>query len=111
LKLEIESKRENALQERSEIMFTVEHAGEPTPKRDEMRSALAVKTNVPKERVIIDHTETEFGVGISKGYAKVYTSMEALKKAEKNYMLVRHGLGQKKVKVKVVATRAAPKAK
>ena len=59
MKLEIESKRENALQERSEIMFTVEHAGEPTPKRDEMRSALAVKTNVPKERVIIDHEKSE----------------------------------------------------
>jgi small subunit ribosomal protein S24e len=111
LKLEIEKKRENALQERSEIWFTVEHAGEPTPKRDEMRSALAVKTNVPKERVIIDHTETEYGLGLSKGYAKVYTSIDAAKKAEKNYMLVRHGLAQKKVKVKVAPVRAAPKAK
>jgi small subunit ribosomal protein S24e len=111
LKLEIDSKKENALQERSEIQFTVEHAGEPTPKRDEMRAKLAEKVGVPKERVIIDHTETEYGMGLSKGYAKVYASIDAAKKAEKNYMLVRHGLAQKKVKVKVAPTKAAPKPK
>jgi small subunit ribosomal protein S24e len=111
LKLEIESRRENALQDRTEIWFTIEHSGEPTPKRDEMRAKLAEKTSVPKERVIVDHTETEYGTGFSRGYAKVYNSIEAAKKAEKNYMLVRHGLAQKKAKVKVAPVKAAPKPK
>ncbi len=112
MKVQIESKKENALLDRAEVRFTAEHAGEPTPNRDAIRTAIAGAVGAPKERVIIDNVETEYGKGLSRGYAKVYESDEALKKTERRHLLVRHGLAEKKAKAKAAAKpRAAPKAK
>jgi small subunit ribosomal protein S24e len=109
LKFEIESKKQNVLQQRWEVMFNVEHIGAPTPKRDELRQKVAEAMNTKKELVIIDNTVTETGTGLSSGYAKVYESIEAIKKAEKHYMLVRHGFAEKKVKVKTAKKAAVSK--
>ncbi len=112
MKVQIESKKENALLQRTEISFSAEHAAEPTPTRDAVRTAIAGAVGAPKERVIVDNMETEYGKGVSMGYAKVYESDEALKKTEGRHMLVRHGLAEKKAKTKAAAKpRAAPKAK
>ena len=112
MKVQIESKKENVLLQRTEINFWAEHAAEPTPTRDAVRTAIAGAVGTPKERVVIDNMKTEYGKGLSKGYAKVYESDEALKKTEGRHMLVRHGLAEKKAKVKAAAKpRAAPKAK
>ena len=40
--------------------------------------------------------ETEFGMGVSTGYAKVYSSEESAKKYEKNYLQARNGLAESK---------------
>ncbi|MCK7579518.1 MAG: hypothetical protein MZV65_29955 [Chromatiales bacterium] len=40
--------------------------------------------------------ETEFGMGVSTGYAKVYGSAESAKKFEKNYLQARNGLAEPK---------------
>lgn len=109
MNFEIESKRQNLLQQRWEVMFKVEHNAAPTPKRDELRQKVAEAMNAKKECVIIDHNNSVTGIGISHGYAKVYETVDAAKKAEKNYMLVRHGLAEKKKKV--VAPKAAKAAK
>jgi small subunit ribosomal protein S24e len=112
LKVQIESKKENMLLERTEINFSAEHGAESTPTRDAVRTAIASAVGAPKERVIIDNMETEYGKGLSLGYAKVYQSDEALKKTESRHMLVRHGMAEKKTKTKAAAKpRAAPKAK
>lgn len=112
MKVQIESKRDNPLLERTEVQFSAEHAGEPTPTRDAVRTAIASVLGAPKERVIIDNMETEYGKGVSVGYAKAYASNEALQKTERRYILVRHGLAEKKTKAKAaVKPRAAPKAK
>lgn len=100
MKFEIESKKQNVLHKRWEVLFNVDHVGAPTPKRDELRQKVAEAMNTKKECVIIDNTATETGTGLSSGYAKVYESLDILKKAEKHYMLVRHGLAEKKVKTK-----------
>jgi len=112
LKVQIESKKENALLQRTEISFSAEHGAEPTPTRDAVRTAIAGAVGAPKEMVVVDSMETEYGKGVSVGYAKVYESDEALKKTESRHMLVRHGLAEKKAKSKATAKpRAAPKAK
>ncbi|QLH74118.1 MAG: 30S ribosomal protein S24e [Methanomassiliicoccales archaeon] len=98
MKFEIESKKQNLLQKRWEVRFKVEHVGAATPKRDELRQKVAEAMNSKKELVIIDNTSTETGSGISHGYAKVYETIEGVKRSEKNYMLVRHGLAEKKAK-------------
>jgi len=106
---EIESKKQNLLQKRWEVMFMVEHKGTPTPKRDELRQKVAEALNAKKECVIIDHTNTDTGIGISKGYAKVYESVDAVKKNEKHHLLVRHGLAEKKVKAKKAPAKKSGK--
>lgn len=112
MKVEIVSKKENPLLERTEVSFTAEHAGKSTPTRDEVRSAIASDLSVQKERVIIDNMETEYGKGKSNGYAKVYVTPEAAMKGEKRHLLVRNKLAEKKVKAKAAPkARAAPKAK
>jgi len=112
LKVEIVSKKENPLLERTEVSFSAEHAGKSTPTRDEVRSAIASALSVPKERVVIDNMDTEYGKGLSIGYAKVYSTQEAVMKLEKRHLLVRNKLAEKKVKAKAAPkARAAPKAK
>ncbi|MDH7508672.1 MAG: 30S ribosomal protein S24e [Methanomassiliicoccales archaeon] len=108
MKVEIESKKENVLQERIEVYFRVDHQGEPTPSRDAIKSKLAELLNVQKERVVIASARTEFGKTETRGYAKVYGSVDAAKKHESKHLLVRNKLIQKEEKKK--AQTAAPAA-
>lgn len=112
MKVEIDSKKENVLHKRTEVMFTAEHGGEPTPKRSDLRAGIADKLGVNKDRVVIDHTNSEFGMGKSHGYAKVYETPELAKSSEKNYILARQGMAEKRPKkVKQIKAKAAPKIK
>jgi small subunit ribosomal protein S24e len=112
MKVEIDSKKENVLHKRIEVMFTAEHNGEATPKRNDLRASIADKLGVQKDRIVIDHTNSEFGMGKSHGYAKVYETAELAKKSEKNYILARQGMAEKKPKkVKQIKAKAAPKIK
>ncbi|MCG7840556.1 MAG: hypothetical protein MIO87_01460 [Methanomassiliicoccales archaeon] len=96
MKIEIESKRPNVLMDRTEVSFKADHRGEGSPKRADVKVKLAEALAVSKEKVIIDHMEAEFGMGVSMGYAKVYGSVESAKKFEKNYLQVRNGLSEPK---------------
>ena len=100
MKIEIESKNPNALLDRTEVSFRADHRGEGSPKRAEVRAKLAEALAVNKDKVVIDHMETEFGMGVSAGYAKVYGSAESAKKYEKNHLLARNGLAEPKKPVK-----------
>ena len=112
MKFQIENKRENKLLERTELDFSVEHSGESTPTRDSIRSSIASAMSVPKERIIIDRMETEYGIGLTKGYAKVYDSQEVLAKSERHHLLVRNSLAERKAKAATTKkARPAPKAK
>jgi small subunit ribosomal protein S24e len=112
LKLEIVSKSENKLLDRFEVKFTTEHSGEASPNRDAVRAALAGAMGVQKDRVVVSMMGSEYGTGASAGYAKVYSSADSAKKHEKNHVLVRNGLAEKKPKrVKPVAAPKKKKAK
>jgi len=96
VKIEIENKKPNALMDRTEVSFKADHRGEGSPKRADVKAKLAEALAVGKEKVIIDHMETEFGMGVSTGYAKVYGSTESAMKYEKNYLQARNGLAEPK---------------
>ena len=49
--------RPNVLLNRTEVHFQVSHNGESTPKREELREALAELMNVKKDQVIIDNIQ------------------------------------------------------
>jgi len=93
--VEIENKVENPLLERTEIYFSVDHEGGPTPRREEVKAQLASILKVEKDTVIIDSIKTEFGKQVSRGYAKVYKSVETAKRIENDYQLVRNALKEK----------------
>ena len=95
MEIEIDSKRNNPLLNRTEVHFTVNHKGEGTPNREIIRSELAEKLNVKKENVIVNSIDSGFGIQTSTGYAKVYKSTETAKNWERKHILIRNKLIQK----------------
>ncbi len=92
MKIEISEKKKNPLQERTEVRFSVDHSGAPTPTRKEVVSALVKEMGVKSDQVVLHNMESLFGRGISKGYAKVYDSKESALKFEREYLLARSGI-------------------
>jgi len=100
MEIEVDSKRSNPLLNRTEVYFTIHHKGEGTPNREIIRSELAEKLNVKKDNIVVDNIHSSFGVQESTGYAKVYTSAEKLKDWEREHILVRNKIIEKKEKEK-----------
>ena len=100
MEIEIDSKKNNPLLNRTEIFFTVKHNGEKTPSREIIRAELAEKINAKKEDVILNFVHTTFGLQQTYGYAKVYSSSDKLKGLESEHILVRNKLLQAKKKEK-----------
>lgn len=109
MEIEIVEKKENELLERLEVTFKASHADEGTPQREVVRDKLSAMLKAPKESVIVDSMSSEFGRMETIGYAKVYKSKEAALKYEREHILVRNKLKEKKVVAK--KTGAAPPAK
>ena len=98
MEIEIDSKKNNPLINRTEVRFTIRHKGESTPNREIVRSELAEKLNVKKEDVVVDNIHTSFGVQQIKGYAKIYNTVENAKGWERRHILERNKLIEKKAK-------------
>ena len=111
MEVEIVSKKENVLLDRTEIKFKVAHPKEGTPKREDVRDKISASVKAPKERVIIDAMDSEFGTTMTVGYAKVYKTKEAAIKFEREEILVRNKLKEKKVKADKKPAAAPPHGK
>jgi small subunit ribosomal protein S24e len=90
MEVEIQSKTNNPLLNRTEVHFIIHHEAEMTPKRDLIRGELAEKLKVKAGNVIVDYLKSGFGSTNTIGYAKVYTSQEKAKAGEKDYLLRRN---------------------
>jgi len=93
MKIEITDQKENPLQKRKEVYFTIDHVGETTPGRNAVAEDIAKKTKSKRDCVVIDNIESVYGIGKSKGYAKVYDSKESAMSYENKYLLKRNGIG------------------
>jgi ribosomal protein S24E len=111
MEIEIDSKKNNALLNRTEVYFTIKHPGEKTPNREIIRADLAEKLNVKKEDVIVNEIHTTFGKQIVTGYAKVYPSLDKSKGIEREHILVRNKLMEAKKKEKKGEAKPAEGAK
>lgn len=111
MEIEIESKRNNPLLNRTEIFFIVKYEGEGTPTRELIRSELADKLNVKKENIIVNTIDSSFGKQEISGYAKVYSSLAKAKDTERDHFLLRNQLieAEKKSEKKVEKPPEAPK--
>jgi small subunit ribosomal protein S24e len=92
MELEIVSKKENPLLDRTELEVLAHHAGKPTPTRDEMRQQVAAAMKAKKDVVLVDHMESSFGRGLTRGYVKVYKNKEAAKAIERGPIKRRNAL-------------------
>ena len=92
MELEIQEKRENRLLDRTEVRFIVHHANQPTPRRENVREELSKALKVQKDRVVVDHMNSSFGVHDTVGYAKIYSKKEIALEVEREYLLKRNKL-------------------
>ena len=92
MEIDIQSKTNNPLLKRTEVHFCLKHDSEGTPKRELVRSELADKLKVKKENIMINYMKSNFGKTETLGYARVYTSVEAAKSGEKDYILKRNNV-------------------
>ncbi len=88
--LKIIEEKENKLIERREIKFIVEHLGNPTPSRLDIRGKLSAILDVDPETLYVIKTETEYGIGRTKGLAHIYATKERAMAIESKYIIERH---------------------
>jgi small subunit ribosomal protein S24e len=92
MELTITQKRENALLERTEVYFTISHENAGTPRRAEIRKAVAAAMGGQGGIVILDWARADYGRTATRGFAKVYTAKERALEIETHPVLVRNGL-------------------
>ncbi len=98
MEIEIDSKKNNPLLNRTEVHFTIQHEGEKTPNREIIRSELAEKLNAKKENIIINDIQSSSGIQKSIGYAKIYPSVKKAEEMERKHILKRNKISGKKEK-------------
>jgi len=98
MEIEILEKKENLLLDRIEVRFRAVHKSEATPDREKVREQLAKSLKSAKEKVMIDSMDSEFGIGQTNGYAKIYKTVDAAKKFERKHILARNRLVEKEAK-------------
>lgn len=98
MEIEIQSKTNNPLLNRTEVHFIIHHEGESTPKREFVRNELAGKLNVKKENILINYMKSSFGTTNTSGYAKVYKTLKEAKAGERKYVLIRNNALEKEKK-------------
>lgn len=113
MEIEVVEKRENKLLNRTEVRFKIIHTGQKTTERELVRSDLAEMFKVNKDRVIVDHIKSGFGVQESMGYAKIYKTVDDATKVEPKYILKRNRIvtGKEKDVKKEGAEEAVPEEK
>ena len=72
------------------------HPGAATVKKTEIADKLAKMYKATADRVMCFGFKTAFGGGKTTGFALIYDSMDALKKYEPKFRLVRLGMAERK---------------
>jgi small subunit ribosomal protein S24e len=107
MEVQIDSKKNNPLLDRTEVYFTVKHLGEKTPNREIVRNELAEKLNSKKENIVLKFIKPGFGTNETTGYAKIYSSLQKAKEIEETYILARNKLIDSKKKEKKTEKKPA----
>ncbi|CAG8446990.1 8214_t:CDS:2 [Cetraspora pellucida] len=76
------------------MVVDVIHPGLPNLSKDDIREKLAKMYKADKEFIFVFGFRTTFGGGRSTGFGLIYDSLEAAKKFEPKYRLVRHKLSE-----------------
>jgi small subunit ribosomal protein S24e len=71
------------------------HPNRANVSKDELRGKLSEMYKASKDQTVVFGFRTQYGGGKSTGFGLIYDSVEALKKFEPHYRLVRIGVAQK----------------
>merc|ERR1712154_511490 len=83
----------NRLLQRRQFVIDVLHPGRPNVAKAELREKLSKMYDVRDiNNIFIFGFRTQFGGGKSTGFGLIYDSLDAAKKFEPKYRLIRHGL-------------------
>ena len=100
MNIEILNERENKPLGRKEIAFQIDHTGESTPSRADIRSKIVAQFDADASSVAISTLDTNFGIGITKGNAHIYTDAAQMKRIELDHMVKRNEPKKKEGKPK-----------
>lgn len=89
--VKILDKNKNVLMKRTEVVCEIEHEGEPTPKRDEVRKNVAGQLGANEKFVVIKSIDSVYGGG-SKAVLHIYSSEKDMMSHEKRHLLIRSGI-------------------
>lgn len=76
MEAKIDSIRLNPLLDRNEIEVDVEHEGEPTPSKEDVKSRIAAEEDIDPEEIEVVNVISAFGRQRSKAYLKVFEKMD-----------------------------------
>ncbi|KAL1958840.1 hypothetical protein VTO42DRAFT_3677 [Malbranchea cinnamomea] len=85
----------NVLLSRKQMVVDILHPGRANISKDELREKLSELYKSSKDQVSVFGLRTQYGGGKTTGFALIYDSVEALKKFEPRYRLVRMGQAEK----------------
>ena len=96
MQVKIDSTKNNALLKRKEVGFTiVSGPKEKTPKRLDVKKAVAVEMQLGDDVVFIKRMHTKTGTRITVGVANVYQSVNQAKIVEPEYIRKRNSPPEK----------------
>lgn len=87
MEINVITKTENPVLDRTEIEFECVYQGEATPKILEIKNKLVAILDADKNLLIIDNIQPSYGEGKGKGYAKIYNSEDSLNKIETKHVI------------------------
>lgn len=87
MEINVITKTENPVLDRTEIEFECVYQGESTPKILDVKSKLVAILDANKNLLIIDNIQPSYGEGKGNGYAKIYNSEESLNKIETKHII------------------------
>jgi small subunit ribosomal protein S24e len=96
MKIDILSEKTNKTLSRREFEFRIDHAGEKTPSRAEIQAKIGAQFDADLSTVIIKTLKTKYGIGMTKGIARIYTDTEMMRKIETPHIAKRHEPKKKK---------------
>ncbi len=90
MEIDILSKKENKVLDRTEVKFDCIYSNEATPKLLDVKSKLVALLDTKKELIVVDSVQPQYGQAKAAGYAKIYGSVESLNNIETEHVMAKN---------------------
>ncbi len=108
INIEVIEEKKNPLIDRVELKFRIDHFGESTPNRLEVKKKIAAMQGVEEKLTIIRKLDTHFGAFYTAGKAFIYENSKDLKYFEPFHIQVRNLEKDKRTEIYQLKKRKEP---